>query len=288
MTHTIDMQRATDFIWRTARLIDRHRFAYLFADGGRDAALAALRPYQNADGGFGNALEPDFRGPVSQPASVLSAFEIVDEVDGFTDPMVSRVCAYLTTVTGPDGGVPFVLPTVHAYPRAPWWEPEDGLPGATLPTAGIAALLYQWEIDHPWLHGATAFCWQRIDALESARFYDIRSILSFLDRVPDRARAEQAFARISPMIHALVTLDPDAPGEIHPPLDFAPQPDTLARRLFSDAVIETHLDALAAAQHNDGGWSFNWLDWNPATTLEWRGMMTIQALKTLRAYGRVS
>ncbi len=60
-----DLSKATDFIWRTARLLDRHRFAFLFLDGPRDAVLRALRPYQNADGGFGHALEPDLRGPVS-------------------------------------------------------------------------------------------------------------------------------------------------------------------------------------------------------------------------------
>jgi hypothetical protein len=51
-------------------------------------------------------------------------------------------------------------------------------------------------------------------------------------------------------------------------------------------VIEANLDVLASAQEGDGGWSFNWLAWNPATALEWRGVVTIEALVTLRAYGR--
>jgi hypothetical protein len=63
-----DLSAASAFIWRSARLIDRYRFAYLFLDGEREAVLAALRPYQNPDGGFGNALEPDLRATLSQPA----------------------------------------------------------------------------------------------------------------------------------------------------------------------------------------------------------------------------
>jgi hypothetical protein len=80
--------------------------------------------------------------------------------------------------------------------------------------------------------------------------------------------------------------DPDAPGEIHTPLDFAPRPGSLARGLFDKPVIEAHLDHLAAAQQADGGWTFNWLAWSPAAEREWRGVMTVNALHLLRANGR--
>ncbi len=51
---------------------------------------------------------------------------------------------------------------------------------------------------------------------------------------------------------------------------------------------DTHLDALVAAQEEDGGWPINWQVWTPITGLEWRGWATIEALKTLQAYGRLS
>lgn len=118
----------------------------------------------------------------------------------------------------------------------------------------------------------------------------MRVVLPILEYSSQRARAEAALQRLAPMIFAqnLVALDPAAPGEIHTPLEFAPRPDSLARRLFADEVIERHLEALAAAQGADGGWSFNWQEWNPLTTLEWRGGITVEALKTLHAYGRWS
>ena len=75
---------------------------------------------------------------------------------------------------------------------------------------------------------------------------------------------------------------------VHTPLDYAPAPHSLAWALFSDAVITAHLDALVAAQQPDGGWRFNWRAWNPATTLEWRGWLTVETHLTLRAYGRLS
>src|SRR6266566_1168141 len=115
MKTTLDFSQATDFVWRTARLLDRHRFAFLFLDGPRDAVLAALRPYQNADGGFGHALEPDLRGPVSQPLPVWSALRVLDEINAFDDPMVKHACDYLMTITTSEGGVPFALPSIRSH-----------------------------------------------------------------------------------------------------------------------------------------------------------------------------
>jgi hypothetical protein len=285
-----DLSAATTFVWTTARLLDRFRFGYLFLGDERDPVPAALRAYQNPDGGFGNALEPDFRGSVSQPPTVASALEVLDEVGAFADPMVGRACDYLLSVTAPDGGLPFVLPSVRDYPRAPWWERQgDDPPGSLMPTAGIAALLYKHGIEHPWLASAAEFCWRRIEALGDTNPYEVRSVLPFLEHAPDRPRAEGAFSRVGPKIfeQGLVAMDPGAPGEVHTPLDFAPHPGSLARGLFEDGAIEAHVDALAAAQQDDGGWTFNWPEWNPATTLEWRGFMTVRALSILRAYGRL-
>ena len=285
-----DFERATQFIWRSARVLDRHRFAYLFLDGPAAPVVDALRPFQNEDGGFGNALEPDLRAPVSQPLPVWSALTVLDDVGRLDDPMVLRACDYLQSITRPDGGVPFVLPSAAPYPRAPWWETEEDPPGALLPTAGLAALLHKHAVDHPWVESATDFCWRKIEALEKSSPYEMRMVLPFLENVDDRDRAEKAFAHIGPMVHeqGMVELDPDAPGETHTPLDFAPRPQSLGRRLFDDDIIDRHLDHLAARQKEDGGWMFNWREWNAMTTEEWRAIVTIESLLTLRAYGRLA
>jgi hypothetical protein len=56
-----DLEGAWDFILRNARVLDGRRFAFRFDGGDSADVVAALRPYQNADGGFGHALEPDLR-----------------------------------------------------------------------------------------------------------------------------------------------------------------------------------------------------------------------------------
>ena len=117
--------------------------------------------------------------------------------------------------------------------------------------------------------------------------YEMFGMLAFLQHVPDRDRARQAFGRIGPLIidRDLVALDPEAPGEVHSPLAFAPEPDSLARELFDEATIKAHLDHLAQAQRDDGGWTFNWLAWSPAAERDWRGFLTVDTLRLLRANG---
>lgn len=53
----IDHQAAENFIWSAARLVDRHRYSMLFADGPAEPVIDALSGYRNPGGGFGHALE---------------------------------------------------------------------------------------------------------------------------------------------------------------------------------------------------------------------------------------
>ncbi|RVX37811.1 prenyltransferase/squalene oxidase-like repeat protein [Nonomuraea polychroma] len=279
------LDRAEKHLQLHGRLIDRLRFEALFRGGSRERVLDVLRCYQNPDGGFGHALEPDLRGAGSQPEPVEVAFWILDELDAFDSPMVPAACDYLASITAADGGVPFVLPSVRDDPRGPWWQTDDDPPGNLIPTASLAGLLHKHAISHPWLATATDFCWSRIGAVQETSPYEARAIVTFLDLVPDRERAEAEFARLRQAILATVALDPDEKGEAHFPLDFAAEP--LRLPLFTQEVLETHLDALLAAQSDDGGWNGNWPMWTPLVEHEWGGYITVGKLKTLRAYGRL-
>jgi hypothetical protein len=281
---------AERFVWLSGRLLDRHRFAHLFRGGERAPVLAALDPYQNPDGGFGNALEPDLRGPGSQPQPVEVALHVLDELGAMNDAMVSAACDYLTTITTAEGGVPFVLPSVRDYPHAFWWVTDDDPAASLNPTAAIAGLLHHGRVRHPWLELATDYCWRKIDQLGETGTYEMRCVLLFLDCVPDRADAEAALERVGPKLveQGLVALEPGAEGEAFSPLAYAPTPGSIARRLFADGLVDAHLDALVDAQDEDGGWPVGWPVWTPATGPEWRAWITIESLTCLRAYGRWS
>src|SRR5258708_30771428 len=99
MSDTPRIADAETFIWLSARLVDRQRYSVLFKNGSPGDVVAALQPYQNPDGGFGHALEPDGRGPDSQPLHTHSALLMLDEIGRFDAPMVSHALDYLASVT---------------------------------------------------------------------------------------------------------------------------------------------------------------------------------------------
>lgn len=129
--------------------------------------------------------------------------------------MVASACDYLLSTTTPEGGVPFVLPSVREFPRAPWWDSTDDPPASVNPTAALAGLLHKHQVDHPWLGPATDFCWHQIEAGDDFEQYDMVAVLTFLELAPDRGRAEAAFERLGKAIidRGLVNLDPAQSGE---------------------------------------------------------------------------
>lgn len=281
------LQNAQEFIWRNARLLERYLFTALFSEGRKESVFAALRPYQNEDGGFGNALEPDKRCPSSQPQDVEFALHILDAIDAMDDSMVIRACDYLITITTAEGGVPFALPSLNAYPHAPWWTAENNPAASLNPTAAITGLLLKHGIQHPWIETASQFCWRAIDSTETIEFHTLMPAITFLEHVPDRARAEHELRRIAArLLHSdAIELDPHAQGYVKKPLDWAPTPQSYCRRLFDEQTIAQHLAALAGRQQSDGGWPISWTAISPAVELEWRGRLTIEALRMLEAYG---
>jgi hypothetical protein len=285
---TTILERAEQFIWSNARLLERRLFAFLFKGGAAEPVRLALRAYQNDDGGFGHALEPDKRCPDSQPVDQQLALHVLDDV-GLDMPVVQRMCDFLQTISTSEGGVPFVLPTVRSAPRAPWWNTDDDPPASLNPTAAIAGLLHKLGVHHAWLDSATDYCWRAIAQSQLDEPHLLQSIIILLEHAPDQARARQEFERLATSLfeHGLVEIDPDATGYVKTPLDYAPAPQSWCRRLFSDEVIAAHLDALAARQQADGGWPIAWPPPSPAGELEYRGIVTVGALKTLRAYGRL-
>lgn len=119
---------------------------------------------------------------------------ILDEVGAVDGDLLPGILRYLESITRPDGGVPWVLPTQS--PRGPWWVPVDGLPGSINPTASIVGPLLKNGIENPWVHRATEFCWSALDAMIEPSPYDVRSALKFLESVPDRDRAQVAWSRL--------------------------------------------------------------------------------------------
>ena len=281
--------RAREFVYRSARLLERRVFEAVFEGAPPEDVVDVLRGYRNADGGFGHGLEPDKRCPASQPLDVQFAFETMAGVGAFDAELARAGCDFLAGVAAGDALVPIVLPSISAYPRAEHWG--DGVfPPTSSPAATITALMHEHGVTHAWVDEATATLLERLEQGPPGDAHSLRDALLFLERAPSRGRAERLIPTVAAAVRtsAFFKLDPDAAGYGVTPLFFAPDPASRWRGLFSDGEVAAHLERLAADQQSDGGWPLTWAPPSPASELEWRGFKTVTALRVLRAYGRLA
>jgi hypothetical protein len=279
---------AERFLRAEARLLEQRLFDTVFHGAPAGGVVDALRGYQNEDGGFGHGLEPDKRCPASLPVDVEIALQTLVAA-GATDPEMLRRSVDFLQRTAVDGAVSLASPVIEGYPRAEHWSDWTYVPGLN-PTAGLTGLLYRLEFAHPWRDEAARYCWQ---ALENEPLpedvHALSEVLVFLAHVPDRERADKKAAEVAERLPAtsMFHLDPESEGYGLTPLNIAPTADSRWRTLFTDEQIDGHLDHLAQSQQPDGGWPVTWEPPSTASRLEWRGMVTLGALRTLDSYGRL-
>ena len=281
------------FLDREGRLVERRLAAVLYDDADPAGVVDAVRAYRNPDGGFGHGLEPDKRCPASLPIDVECALDLLlaagaGGVDRSRDDLVLGACDWLGSVAAHDGAVPCAFPVIERYPRAEHWSEWTYRPGLN-PTAGLAGRLHRMGVTHPWLDRATDWCWARLESGFEEDAHALSEVLVFLAHVPDRERAETVAAHVDGWLADAQWFrsDPADPTYGLTPLHLAPSPDSPWRPLFGDATIDGHLDRLARDQQPDGGWPITWEPPGAASALEWRGIETLRALRTLEAYGRL-
>lgn len=133
-----------------ARPLERARFACLFEGGDSQAVIDALRPYQNADGGFGNALEADNWNPESSPLTTTTALHILF-ASGIrsANQMIQDAIDYLARHHhNPETGQwTTILPANNDHPHAPWWTyaPDGDNTWGYNPGAEIAGFMMYYS-----------------------------------------------------------------------------------------------------------------------------------------------
>jgi hypothetical protein len=275
-------------MWANARAVERALFAHRFLDGPAEAVRAALSAYRNPDGGFGQALEPDVRAPDSMPLHCEVALAVLNAAGIRDAEWANGVADFLDSVADPSGRVAIVSAAVTRYPHANHWgQPVFGGDSPN-PTASLVGGLTAQGVSHPWLARATTWCQVRLER-PLADAHELVCALAFLDQAPDRPRAEKLAATLISQLDTSAWYRSD-PGDTRygvTPLHLCSTPDSIARPCFDDAFLHSHLDALAARQQDDGGWPINFEPPSAGAAVEWRGKWTLEALDTLRAWGRL-
>jgi hypothetical protein len=267
-----------------------------------DAVLDALADFQNPDGGFGRALEPDFRLPASSPMASMVAFDLLREVGARKDAeLVKRGLAYLAdTWDSALGGWQDVPEEVNDHPHAPWWhhEPERrfGPQGHwAMPGAQITAALWRHEDQVPasLLREASASGLSHLEQTgEPLREYVALGYHVLARATSDRELAARIAARVLRDAPHAVSREPEQ-WKVEP---FQPcwlvreARDPLAEPLRD--VLEANLDFALDRQSEVGCWEPNWI-WfgQPASAFEparrdWSSEQTALLLRVLSGHDR--
>ena len=85
----MDFQKAKEFIYRNARPVEFALWRFYMENGSLENVLTCLSYFQNEDGGFGHAIEPDSFNPFSAPIETCTAIKTLWDI-GLRDP--SLVC----------------------------------------------------------------------------------------------------------------------------------------------------------------------------------------------------
>ncbi len=302
MLSTAAFSRAREFLLQCARPLERALFRFHFADAPATEVRQALAAFQNDDGGFGRALEPDFRLPASSGIATTLGLRYLREIGAPAgDPLVSAAVRW--TQAAFDRGLGrwvAVPPAVNDWPHAPWWTwSGPGQPGFSA-NPGIEFVAHLWRyrkaVDPEFLSQITVAADALLAQLPGQpEMHDLLCVIRLAETpsVPARLR-NQAVRYVRQAGPAIVARNPASwTGYEVKPLLLAPEADSLLAPLLADTVKD-NLQFEIERQGADGAWAPNWnwgglfpRDW-PGAEREWKGVLTLQALLTLRSYGSLS
>ena len=142
----MDKNKAIKYITKNARPLELAVFRYFFEEGSNKDVIDELSRFQNADGGFGHALEPDFFNPNSSPIATNDAIITLSRVNALdsTSDMVKGVVRYLESHDSFNEDKKrwlFAIDSNKDYPHAIWWEKKgDGISKFN-PSVSLAAFM---------------------------------------------------------------------------------------------------------------------------------------------------
>jgi hypothetical protein len=284
----IDYGKATQFIWDNARLLERAVFGYFYFDDPAIRVIEALKTYQNEDGGFGHALEPDLRARESQPLFVEFALSTLYFCGLRAPSLAEPACRFVAQHANLDKGIPTLLPSSQAYSRAFHWHSPQALQPSIDRLIGLVGLLNWQGLEQPWLEEAVQASVSKLRETKLTDAHTIQTVFRLVESLDKASSQEELFQKLAGDLQEADYYCAQAPTEDYclTPLDFAPWPESFCSRLFSHAQLQGHLDELEARQQGDGGWSIAWEPPGEAAIWEWRAQRTVMALVTLKKYGR--
>ncbi|HEU4322337.1 MAG TPA: hypothetical protein VFS21_04225 [Roseiflexaceae bacterium] len=291
-------RKAVDYIKAHARPLEQALYAYHFESGPLEAVLGELAQFQNPDGGFGRALEPDTRLDESSVLATTVAFQHFRELGVPAEhPLVQAGARYLLDSYDPEQHVwQIIPPNIDDAAHAPWWEYSgDPAKMRANPRAEILGYLY----DYPQLFPAElreALTSEQLEYGASQHEIEMHELLCYVRLVETKALPAELRKRflafVRPAVEHTVGRDPAKWGEYGlTPLTVVSSPRSLFFPDFAD-LIPLNIARDAAAQSEEGFWQPPW-SWAFASEAGWqaaerdlRGVFTLSNLLAEKRFGQ--
>ena len=294
------------WITRNARPLEHALWRYHFENGTKEAVLAILSDYQNSDGGFGHALEPDNWNPESTPVSTEFATSILRQIDFFdpSRPLIQGICRYLEhTAYQSDSGWFFAIPSNNSHPHAAWWDynPQTNAANYIGITAFLSGFLLRYgDRQSALYHQALGYIKKLIARFAESTDFGEMGIRGYCDLLEDievaglsdefdcRILREKLPVLIQPIIHD------EAYRHMGNALGVVPSPGS---RFYAEnrREVEEALDELVNERPTGGVWPIPWEWYNGDQYRKefavaenwWKSSKAIEKLLLLRRFGRL-
>jgi hypothetical protein len=286
--------KAREFVHSNARPIDQALYEYHFEGGPISTVLEELAKFQNDDGGFGNAIEPDFRLKASSPMATSVGLQYCTQLGIESDhSIIEKAIRYLvSTYDFEDDYWPATSLDVNDEPHAPWWHVAEIAPPNESdwpnPSAELLGYLHRHSLHVPkdLLQKLNRRALRNLNSSKTIDgLYNLMCWERAYRHLPEPLRSD-AEKKLTRTIRAIAPLTSEILGEIRISW-LAPSKDTLFL-MYPDSLYQLLREEIQK-QAKDGGW---WPDWNwgqyedfwPIAEREWAGKITVHCLTALRAF----
>lgn len=291
-------EQARQYMLHQARDLERALFRYEFEDGAFTDVLTELASYQNEDGGFGHGLEPDLRCKESSALATTRALEILrlnpDHPE--RNEQVISALKYLEHSYMPErSGWDIIPKEAEQSPRAIWWQYGAFKDHWGNPNADIIAYfidereLYPLESLESRIDYAVNYLKQSSDLKE---MHELFCYLRLNERLP-REQASEIVETLEAFMDNCISREPGSrEGYGATPLSIMDSPNSPYFAKYQE-LLPLELDLLIEDQGADGAWEPNWSWYQyeevwPLAKEEWKGVLTLNALRTLRNFERIA
>jgi len=265
--------KAKKYIYHNARPLDYARWQYHFERGSKESVLKALSSYQNSDGGFGHALEPDVWNPNSSPIQTWVATEILNEIDlnDSDHQLIQEILRYLESGNYFQNN--FWLNSVltnNDYPHASWWgtESEISTKADYNPTAALAGFILKHSKKESKLYlAAVEIAKEAINSyLNEKKLNDMHTLSCFIKLVEccvevdiTEIDLDTAKLRLRELVSKSISKDIEKwkTEYVCKPSQFLNNRDSI---FFKDnkEIAEYECDFIIQTQLDDGSWKITW------------------------------